>query len=434
MKFDPSSLSYEALWTIVVGITCNVACAILGCYLVLRRISLLGDAISHAVLPGIAVAFLLAGRAPLPLFLGAMAMGLLTTFLTQALSGMGKVPEDASMGVVFTSLFAIGVILITNLASRIDLDPGCVLYGLIEYVPLDTIDVLGWEVPRAMQALSLALATTVLLVVLFWKEFKIVAFDPQLAGTMGINAMLFHYLLMSMVAGVTVASFEAVGSILVIAMLIVPAAAAHLLTDRLGWMMVWAVTIGTLSAVLGYAGDRYWQTGVAPMMAVMAGAMFGLAVLFAPRHGIVSKSLHNLSLATRIMREDIVALLYRREEAGAADPTLTIGQALQAAGSSYWRWLAIPELWRLGQVSFESGWRLQLTGQGRLAAQSLVRSHRLWETYLDENFQLPLDHLHAAAERVEHFIGPDLQQQLAAEVRTADRDPHGKAIPPVASP
>ena len=156
-------------------------------------------------------------------------MGLATTMLTQTLHALGKVPEDASMGVVFTSLFAIGVILINNVAPRIDLDPGCVLYGLLELAPLDMVSVGGLEIPRVVPTLAVALSVTLLLVVLFWKEFKIVSFDPELATAMGISALVFHYVLMAMVAGVTVASFEAVGSVLVVAMLIVPAAASFVM-------------------------------------------------------------------------------------------------------------------------------------------------------------------------------------------------------------
>src|SRR5687768_10617054 len=141
-----------AIWTIAVGVLCNVPCAILGCYLVLRRMSLLGDAISHAVLPGLAVAFLLTGSINgIGMAIGAGVLGVLTAYLTQLVHKTADVPEDASMGVVFTSLFAVGVILITRAASSVDLDPGCVLYGLIEFVPLDTVPWFGVEVPRAVQ-------------------------------------------------------------------------------------------------------------------------------------------------------------------------------------------------------------------------------------------------------------------------------------------
>lgn len=426
--------NHAAVWTILVGMTANASCAILGCYLVLRRLSLLGDAISHAILPGIAVAFLFAGRDPLWMFLGAFAMGLLTTLLTQSLTSLGKVPEDASMGVVFTSLFALGVILITNVAAQVDLDPGCVLYGLIEFVPLDTFTMqgTGWQIPRALPTLLAALVGTLLLVTLFWKEFKIVAFDADLATAMGISAVVFHYLLMGMVATVTVASFEAVGSILVIAMLIVPAATAHLLTDRLGWMMVWAVAVGLLSAVGGYVCDRYFQTGVASMMAVCAGGQFLLAVLLAPRHGVLSKVWHNLSLAVRIAGEDILALLYRRQETpgrAGISTEASVMSSIAATRGGITAWLALPALWRRGNIRLQPAGRLQLTDRGRQTAESLVRSHRLWESYLGEHFELPLDHLHEPAERIEHFIGPELQSQLAEELRNAALDPHGKVIP-----
>lgn len=138
-------------WTIALGIASSVPCALLGCYLVLRRMSLLGDAISHAVLPGIAVGFLLSGQLIGPaIVIGAMAVGMLTALLTQLLSNLGNVPEDASMGVVFTSLFAIGVLVITNAARDVDLDPGCVLYGLIELAAIDSRPIFGFEVPRSL--------------------------------------------------------------------------------------------------------------------------------------------------------------------------------------------------------------------------------------------------------------------------------------------
>src|SRR5262245_54572048 len=313
---DANSL---AIWTIVVAILCNVSCAILGCYLVLRRMSLLGDAISHAVLPGLALTFLLTGsRGGWQMALGAAALGVLTAFLTQGIHKLADVPEDASMGVVFTSLFAVGVILISHAASQVDLDPGCVLYGAIEFVPLETVPLFGFDIPRTVQTLGPSLFITVGFVALFWKEFKIVSFDPALAAAMGFRVAIVHYLLMAMVAGVTVASFEAVGSILVIAMLIVPAATGQLLSDRLRGMMAWSIVVAVLSAILGYAGAVKWNTSVAGMMAVAAGGLFAVAVVLAPRQGIVSQLLRRARLALRIAREDVLARLYRIEERAAA--------------------------------------------------------------------------------------------------------------------
>jgi manganese/zinc/iron transport system permease protein len=409
-------MSAVAFWTILVALLCNIACAVVGCYLVLRRLSLLGDAISHGVLPGIVLAFLLTGqRSPIFILFGAMACGLLTAFLTQTLHTFGKVPEDASMGAVFTGLFALGVLLISKFARQIDLDARCVFEGLLELVPDRLDDVL----PRLLIAFTL----TIGFVILFWKELKIASFDPGLAQTMGVNPTLMHYLLMALVAGVTVASFEAVGSILIIAMLIVPGACGHLLSDRLAGMMLWAVAIAASSTVLGYRFAEMLDTNIAGMMSVAAGAQFALVVLLAPRHGIVVRVWRNVRLSLQIIAEDILAALYRREEGTVIGPIAT--------GAAGWRtWLAAHQLRRTGEIERapDGGW--VLTAAGRARAQSLVRSHRLWETFLEKNLGLPPDHLHAPAERMEHFIGPSLQEQLAAELDRPGIDPHGKAIPP----
>jgi manganese/zinc/iron transport system permease protein len=431
-------MNEAAVWTILVGIVTNSSCAILGCYLVLRRMSLLGDAVSHAVLPGIAVAFLLSGQvAGWPILMGAIVVGMLTALMTQTLQWLGKVPADASMGVVLTSFFAVGVLLITLAADDVDLDPGCVLYGLIELAPLDTFPWAGREVPRVLPALTVALLGTIGFVTLFWKELKIVAFDSTLASAMGIATAVVHYLLMGMVAAVTVASFEAVGSILVVAMLIVPAATAQLWSDRLARMIFLAVGVAIISAIVGYWLALYWNTSVAGMMAVAAGGQFAISVLFAPRYGLVSRWLHNLALGMRIAGEDVVAMLYRIEESsqrrapGAAErlPGAPWRLCARAAGGGVAGWLIVPRLWQQGRIRLGESRRVVLTPQGRHEAQSLVRSHRLWEAYLGEHFDLPLDHLHEPAERVEHFIGPQMQERLAEELHQPHRDPHGREIP-----
>jgi len=437
--FDFAAVDWgQAFWTIAAAALSSVSCALLGCYLVLRRMSLLGDAISHAILPGIAVAFWFGGTtAALPMFLGAVAVGLLTAALTETLHRAGNVPEDAAMGVVFTSLFALGVVMIARLsAGRIDLDPDCVLYGRIEHVLLETRTVLGREIPLAMFPLGTTLLATALFIGACWKELKIASFDPALATAMGLSAGVVHYLLMGMVAVASVAAFDSVGSVIVVAMLIVPAAAAHLLADRLGPMLAWAAGIAFLSAVLGYLGAVYFNTVVAGMMAIVVGLEFTLAVLLAPRHGLVSRAWHRLDLALRIVSEDIIARLYRAEEGraeeGRAEESHSAGPSIgQPTGSGgFTAWLGLRRLLRRGDVKRAPDRSLRLTEQGRLAAQSLVRSHRLWEAYLGEHFDLPLDHLHEPAERVEHFIGPQLQERLASELARPGVDPHGKEIPP----
>ena len=422
-----------ACWTIFVGIVCNVSCAVLGCFLVLRRMSLLGDAISHAILPGLAIAFLISGTlSGIPMFLGALSFGLLTAFLTQALSRYGGVSEDAGMGIVFTSLFAVGVVVIKQFADRVHLDADCVLYGLIEFVTFDTVVYAGIEIPRALLTQVPVLCVTVLFIIAFWKELKISSFDSQLSSAMGIHSGLIHYLLMAMVASVTVSAFQAVGSILVIAMLIVPGATAHLLTDRLDRMLLWSAVVGILSAVLGYMGAVWLNTSVAGMMAVVAGMLFTLAVFAAPRHGILSRTVGNLRIALQIVSEDIVAMMFRLEESQPQTETEYQASKLECyewAGGGLLAKCALPLMQSKGILRSAKNSTFQLTENGRILGRSLVRSHRLWETFLDENFDLPADHLHEPASRIEHFIGPRLQERLAQEVINSERDPHGKTIP-----
>ncbi|MCH7689197.1 MAG: metal ABC transporter permease, partial [Planctomycetes bacterium] len=362
----PTFLSPDAridFWTMTVGIVCNASCAILGCFLVLRRMSLLGDAISHSVLAGIGVAFLLTGQTTIvPMFLGALTVGVLTAFLTQTLHTFGKVPEDSSMGVVFTSLFALGVIIISQVNVHLDTD--CVLFGRLDVVSLDVITVFGLDVPRAFQTLVPVLGLTLLFTIAFWKELKISSFDPMLATAMGLSAGLVHYLLMGMVATVTVASLEAVGAIVVVAMLIVPAATAHLLTDRLNRMVFYAVLVGAFSALFGCLWARQLDTNTAGMMAVVAGLQFTAAVFLSPRYGLISKFFNNFRLALRIVREDIIAKVYRLEEQQADQELpcpVTSRQCLGFGGGGFLARVAVPVLKRRGEMMPAGPGQYQLT-------------------------------------------------------------------------
>jgi len=316
-------------------------------------------------------------------------------------------------------------------AAHVDAD--CLLYGSIDLVSTDLTTIGGWPVPRTMLTLAPMLALVLLFVALLWKELKIVAFDPALAAAMGFRVAIVHYLLMGMVAGVSVASFEAVGSILVVAMLIVPAAAAAQMTDRLRWMIAWAVAIGAASAIFGCLAAVATGTSVAGMMAVAAGVQFALAVFISPKQGLVTRWLRNLSLSVRIAAEDVIARLYRNEEQGSGVRVQGSADGEQAT-TGFVRWLASLRLARRDWVRQDRTGQLALTDAGRHAARNLVRAHRLWESYLDTHFDLPRDHLHDAAERMEHFLDPQLQEELAAELADRAVDPHGKAIPPREEP
>jgi manganese/zinc/iron transport system permease protein len=235
-----------------------------------------------------------------------------------------------------------------------------------------------------------------------------------------------HYLLMAMVAITTVASFEAVGSILVVAMLIVPPATAQLLCDRLARMVLLACLFAVLSSVFGYWCAVRWNVEPAGAMAVVAGGMYGLAVLFAPQYGILSALARNLQTTLRILREDLLLLIYRADELDATKP-LRPGEAVTAVGGGLLARWALGMLRRRGRIEIRNGY-LQMTDDGRWRARRLVRGHRLWEAYLVKHHGLPLDHVHDPADRVEHFIQGPLRDQLNKAV-DAERDPHGRTIP-----
>lgn len=285
-------------WIIMTGILVAVSCSIIGCFLVLRKMAMLGDAISHSVLPGIVIAFLIQGsRDSFLIFIGAAILGLITVFLIQLLKSAG-VQSDASIGVVFTALFAIGIVLISLFTRHIDLDLECVLFGEIAYVPFHTLEIGGMDIgPKSFWVLSFALLLIVLVIGLFYKQFKITTFDPGLAFALGIPVALFHYLLMGLVSVTTVAAFESVGVILVVGMLVVPSAAAYLLTERLGRMIVCSIVIGSASAVLGYGFAFLLDVSISGSMVTVAGMIF-LAVLIYTRIQDAMRRTRNLSDAS----------------------------------------------------------------------------------------------------------------------------------------
>ena len=293
-------------WTAVIGALCAVSCALPGCFLLLRGMSMMGDAISHAVLPGLALAFLVThSRTSVVMFVGAALVGLMTAVFTQWLSRFGKVDRGAAMGIVFTTLFAIGLILIRQSAHFVDLDPGCVLYGSLEVSVLDSVVAGGLELPRAVLTIGAVMIVNFLFIAFLFKELRICSFDPELATTLGINANVVHYLLMVVVAVTVVAAFEAVGSIIVISMLIVPPATAFLLTNSLPVMLVLSAALGVAAAFLGHLGALTVPvlldvrgTVTSGMMAAASGMLFVVAWVFSPREGLLVRRLQKLPIGT----------------------------------------------------------------------------------------------------------------------------------------
>ena len=283
-------MSDGAIIVLTAGLVAS-ACALLGPFLIVRRVALMGDAISHAVLPGIVVAFLIfQTRAPLAMALGAVAFAVVCVLAIEALRGTGLVASDAAIGLVFPALFALGVLGIQRYAGNIHLDLDSTIYGEIAFAPFWTVEVGGLVMARSVLTMGAVVALNLLLIALLWKELKVTSFDPEFARTIRVAPRAVARILLVAVAITAVTAFESVGAILVVALLIVPAATAYLLTDRLAAMVAVSVAIGWASAVIGYGGAVAADASIAGAMGLCAAAFFAVALAASPRYGLVARA------------------------------------------------------------------------------------------------------------------------------------------------
>ena len=281
----------SSLWIVVMGFLVNAACGLVGSFLVLRRMALVGDAISHSLLPGIAVAFLLStSRSSGLMMAGAVGAGLLAVWLIEFIHRNTRVKPDAALGVTFTTLFSIGVILVALYADQVDLDLECVLYGEIGFVYFaDSFALWGIEVPVPVLRMAATLFGLLVLLLLFFKEALVSSFDPVLATSLGIPARWVHYGLMLTLSVVIVFSFESVGAILVIAMLILPCVTGSLLSDRLVHILLMSVAFSALYALAGLHLATWLNCSPAGAMVVAGFLIFCLAWIFSPRRGLLTQ-------------------------------------------------------------------------------------------------------------------------------------------------
>jgi manganese/zinc/iron transport system permease protein len=417
---------------------------------VLRRQSLLGDALSHSALPGIVASFLILNLLvsggwiavsdviwvqPLLLTLAAVVVGSGTALLTDSVQRLGHVEASAALGVVFTTLFALGLLMVRLFADRVDLDVDCVLFGQLELVVLDTIQLGPVELPRACVINSSLFAVNLVLMLVCYKELTLVTFDPQLAHSLGFRPRLILLLQTVVTALTLVTAFRSVGSILVIGLLVMPAATASLFTRRLSRLIALSLVLAVLAAPLGHVMaktlprlifqplgfNQVYDASTAGMMAVAAGLMFVMALAVAPETGGLARLWRRVDLWLQIASDDFLAALFRRDEGRPIDKPTNFRDAC-------WQTLAI---WRLRQrgLIHQSGGLWTLTETGRPAAAQVVQAHRLWEAYLEKHFELPSDHLHMPAHWVEHYLDEELRSRLLDELNSPASDPHGREIP-----
>ena len=270
----------DGLYIIITGALVAISCGLLGCFLILRKMAMVGDAISHAVLPGIVIAYLIAGdRDTIPMMIGAGLLGVIATFLIEFFHQKGRLQTDASIGVTFTWLFALGVILVSAFAGQVDIDQECVLYGEIGLIELDVLFFADGAVaiPRVFLIMLFITILVIAFVIVGYRGLYLTTFDPVYAASIGISTALWHYMLMGFVSLTTVASFEAVGAILVVAMIVVPPATAYLLTEKLLPMLFLSCGFGILTAIGGFYLAVWIDGSIAGAMATVAGLLFAIA-------------------------------------------------------------------------------------------------------------------------------------------------------------
>ncbi len=432
-----------------------LSCGIIGNYLVLKRMAMMGDAISHSVLPGLIVAFLLLGEATtFPMLAGAAVAGVACALLVGAVRRLARLDEGSSMGVVFTIMFALGVVLVSINVRNSHVDADCVLYGAIEHLSLVweppatvgglfSLESIG-GLPRQVQSLALTLAIVLVFVGLFYKELRISSFDPEHSSAQGVHAGVMHVALLLVVALSVVASFEAVGVILVVAMLACPAAMARMMTDRLGVQIALSAALALVMSTGGYFLATRWPA-VSPdpgavelessgMIATLGGVGVLVAVLLSPRYGLAASALRKLRYRVRVLSEDQLAMLYRVEESAPdGDATLERRHLTLGVGEGGTERLlaraALRSNVRGGRLERRGDQGFALTESGREHARSLVRVHRLWEAYLVRELGLRPDHVHGTAMDLEHVREHGLSSELERESGDPGIDPHGKTIP-----
>ncbi len=394
----------------------GLSCGVLGVFIVLRRMSMIGDALSHSILPGVVFAFLIFGYNAGGFFLGAVVAGIITALgITWAEHGV-KTKGDAAIGIVFTAMFSIGVIGISWLSQSegVHLDLKDFLFG----------NVLGVSDEDLWLTLAISLYV-IFMVVVFYRALFISTFQPMIAAAMGVPVTFIHYMIMILLSFTVVSALQTVGVILVVALLITPASTALLWTDRLKYVLIISAIFGVASSVLGLGIAIILDSPPGPVMVLVATVFYLLSAVFALRKGLLYKYIRRIKLNRRIYKEDIIKCIFRNEKE--KPKPADIAQKLNLSEAKVSRY--IQGLIRKGVITQVQP-HLELSQAGDIMALKLIRAHRLWETYLVDKLHLSPDQIHDEAENYEHFLSDDLLDEVDELLGSPESDPHGSPIPP----
>lgn len=402
----------------------GACCGLLGSFLLVRRLSLAGDTLSHAVLPGIALAFLWTLRKSVPhLFLGALAAGLVGALVATAIRETTPLKRDTALGIVLGGFYALGIALV-SVAQRV---PG-EMSGLKSFL-------FGSAVALSAQdlwAIAGVLLAALVLLGLGFHPIRAASFDPVFCRAAGLPVAGLHHLVMALLAASIVVSLQAVGALLASALLVIPPATAALLAKRLPGQILWSMGLG-MAAGAGGSWFSALRPGLpaGPCIVLAAAGCFVLALFFAPGTGIVPRRLTRTRQARRIRRENTLKAIYHLLErdgdlAGALPLSRLVEKRELRTGAAK---AEVEALVRHDLALWREGGAVQLTEPGQQAAAAVVRNHRLWEAYLANKASIAIDHVHDDAEQIEHILGEDLVRQLERAIENAPRDPHGSPIP-----
>ena len=396
----------------------------LSTFVYLQKRSLLGDALAHASLPGVGIAFLIVGTKHLPsLLIGAAVTAWLGALAVDAVIRRTRIKLDSALGIVLSVFFGLGVVILTYIqktgsGSQAGLDK--FLFGQAAALTGDDVRLLAWVA-----------GVLALLTVLMFSRLKLLSFDPGFARTIGLRVGWLNFLLTTMVVAAVVIGLQAVGVVLMAAMLITPAAAARQWTNRLWLVALLGSAFGAISGLLGawvsFLAPRF-PTG--PWIVVVISLIFGISILFAPERGVISRLLDFLRRRRKMTRDHLLKALFKTgTESGNWRTAYTRPQMAERFGfvSKELR-PALATLGRDGLVERANG-GFRLTEKGSEAGARVVRLHRLWEVYLTRFLELPPDHVHRDAHDMEHVLTPELEARLEKVLEHPETDPHDQKIP-----
>ena len=411
-------------WVAAGSVLLGASAGSLGSFAYLQRKSLLGDALAHAALPGVGLAFLIVGQKDLlALLIGASISGWLGALALNAIVRYSKIKQDAALGIVLTVFFGLGVVILTFIQKT-----GSGAQAGLDKFLFGQAAAMGAHDVRVLSVVAILM---LVVLTLGFRRFKIISFDPSFAGTIGVRVGLLQFILTTMIVLAVTIGLQAVGVVLIAALLITPAAAARQWTDKLATMVWLAAVFGALSGLLGayisFLAPR-WPTG--PWVVVVVSTIFAISILFSPGRGVLARVLRHRRQRQRITQENILKSLLKPGLAEKDWSTFHSIRDMEEMWSFPRRELStgLKKLQRHGMVE-TSEFRYRLTPDGVIEGARVLRLHRLWEMYLTHHLELSADHVHRDAEELEHVITPEMERELQELLDRPEVDPHDQEIP-----